>query len=124
MRDFDDHNLSLFAQADLATRHSVTGSLSVDKSHERFGLNFTRGEPVDSTEQVEFVTTDLTVTHTFGAADARGNIETGISIQNRNYLNEESLTSGFSFTRILPSIALTYRLSSTARALLLSLIHI
>jgi len=116
--NYDDHALSLGATANLATRHRVLGSLSVAKSHEDFGLNFTRGEPVEGSEQVEFTTTDLSAVHTFGAADAKGNVETGLLFRSRNYLNQDELTSGFDFSLVSPSVSFTYRLSSTARALL------
>jgi len=116
--NYDDHRLSFLAGADLATRHRVTGSLSFDLDHEEFGLNFTRGQPVDGSELVEFFTVVVQAGHIYGAANARGNLETGITIQNRDFLSQESLTDGFGFTEVSPSVAFTYRLSSSARALL------
>ena len=115
--NFDDHNLTLDADAELSSRRRVRGRFRVAKEHEDLGRGLTRGIATEDSDIIDFVTVDIGGAYTYGAKNATGNLEFGLNIRDRTYQSQSALTDGLDYTQITPRGLFTYRLSDRSRAL-------
>lgn len=94
------------------------GSAEIRLSFDHFDLGqdvFTRFDP-SAFDQVEFTRQRIGAQHVFGAAQAKGQIITGLTIDNLDYSNNDAVTRNSSRLVISPSVAFSYRVSGDTRS--------
>lgn len=114
--DYDDHNIYANGEMTFSSRSRLSLSGNVAQKHIRYGARLSRTLSTGD-EPITYKETGLTLTHTYGAMDARGNLRTELDYGSRDYDNYPALTDGLGLTTIEPSVALLYSVSSDARAL-------
>jgi len=115
--NYADHSLRAIVDAKLSSRKRLLGRVALDFDHQSLGTGFTLGDSNKDTQQVEYLNTELFGAYTYGAAQARGNLQVGISTNIRSFQNQSALTSGLSYTSLRPFGQLSLRLSPDTRAI-------
>lgn len=113
--DFADHLVATSFNADFSSRSRLSGDASIEFTHNPLGTDFTRFVP-EFLDQTEIRDIRLNARHRYGGKNAKANILTSISILDREFLNNELLTEGASFSRVTPSVGLSSRITGKTRA--------
>ena len=115
--DHADHTLRLELDAKVDKRRRPSAFVSYRRDHQSIGFDLTRGRAVGQNAPVVFDQFDVGARFRYGVADARGNVEGGVTYSSRRYANLDSLTDGRDLTFIRPYALFSYRLSGDTRAL-------
>jgi len=114
--DFDDHLLEGNFQTEFSKRSKFTGTVRLALNHLPLGQDiFTRLNP-EAFDQVEFSSQSVSLAHTYGSSQARGQIISRLFIDNRDFTNNLSVTESSSRLIIRPSVAFSYRLTGDTRS--------
>lgn len=116
--NFDDHTIYGTVAAVISKRKRLFGSASISLGHEPLGTNFTEGDAIPGSEQVENAKFDARLSYRYGAPTARINLTGGLGLNSLTYRNREDLTDGRDYFSVNPFANLSYRLSADTRALL------
>ena len=114
--DYDDHNVYANAEVTFSSRSRFSLSGNVAQKHVLYGATLSRTLSTGD-EPITYQETGLTLSHTYGAMEARGNLRTELDYGSRDYDNYAALTDGLGFTTVTPSVSLLYSVSSDTRAL-------
>jgi hypothetical protein len=112
--DYNDHELSFTAGAEISSRHRVSSILTINKEHEPLGTGQTRGLSQSLDEQIETTSITANLNYSFGAVNARGNFRTNVSYGDVNYSNLENLTAGATILGFSSKSGSTPELSSSS----------
>jgi len=115
--NYADHSLRAVVDADVSTRQRLRGRFAFNYSHQPLGTNFTRGTSNANSTQVEFLSTELAGSYSYGAQKARGNVTLGLNVTSREYQNQKNLTKGSDYVSIRPYGQFSLRLSADTRAI-------
>lgn len=117
--DFTDHLIGFTADANFDSRNRSRVAISIAREHDDFGngvlSNATESDPNDVAESTEI---ELVGAHTYGAANARGNLTGGLRILSVEYDNQPGFTEGRDSVRFQPFAEFGYRVSADTRAVL------
>jgi len=121
--DFADHLLEFEALGDFSKRFRGASDISFRRLHEELGRGLTRGIGDNADDQVEINDLRAEASVTYGAQDARGNIELGVFVQDRGPINLDEInpaadTGRAEFTLLRPFGIFSLRVSPDTRALL------
>ena len=114
--DYDDHNVYVSGEVTFSSRSRLSLSGNVAQKHILYGATLSRTLSTGD-EPITYQNTGLTLSHTYGAKEARGNLRTELDWDSRDYDNYASLTDGLGFSSITSSVSLLYSVSSDTRAL-------
>ena len=112
--DFVDHDFRARVEAAPATRHRTSAEFRFLREAEDFGTG--QAEFADSLDdQIVDTTVEFAAGYAYGAAEARGNVGAGFSVEDRSFSNLDAITDGDDFTSIGPSVYFSYRVSPDTR---------
>lgn len=114
---YADHSLRFETTAELSKRFRTGASLALLSEHQDLGTRLTRGIADENTDAVEFNQTGFNVFGTYGAAQARGNISFGLTLDALNFTNQAALTDGQNYLSVEPYGVFSLRVSPDLRAL-------
>jgi len=113
--NFADHLLEGTFETSTSKRSKFEAQARFRFDHVDLGLDvFTRNNPT-GVEQLEFFDQRINLQHTYGAAQARGQIISRLLIDNLDFTNNDSLTENSSRLIVQPSLRFSYRLSGDTR---------
>ena len=113
--EFADSTVAGEISTEFNKRSRIDANASIEVGHQELGADvFTRIDPL-AFDQVEFFRQQLSVRHTFGASQARGQIISRLNIDNLDYTNNDSVTENSSRLLFSPSIAFSFRVSQDTR---------
>ncbi len=114
---YADHALRFEGNAEFSSRIRAGARLGIVSDHQELGTYLTRGIADENTDAVEYNQTTFDVFSRYGAAQAKGNIELGLSIDSLNFSNQSDLTDGESYNNVEPYAQFSLRVSPDLRAL-------
>ncbi len=114
--DYTDHAVEFSAAAEFTSRNRSDFSLQFIRDHIDVGVGLlANSNSVD--EVAEFSQANLELGHTFGAANAKGNVRGTFKVQSRNYSNLPTFTTGYDYNLIEGAGEFSYRASADTRLL-------
>lgn len=112
---FADHRVEFRGNTEFSKRSRIRGEALYSISHEPLGTGLSFGLGGELENQNEFSDFRVNLTHTYGVDQARANIETGLTIIDRQFINNSFLTSGQDRINVNPNITFSMRASGTTR---------
>ncbi|MDO6462225.1 outer membrane beta-barrel protein [Granulosicoccaceae sp. 1_MG-2023] len=114
--DYDDHRFYANGDVIFSSRSRLSLSGFVHDSHVLYGEPLS-DELLSDDEPITYQQAGIEIAHTYGAAQARGNLRTEVVWDSRDYDNYPALTDGLSYSSVTPAVTLLYSVSSDTRAL-------
>lgn len=113
--DYDNHYLGLRSLAQISSRQRLGFTLAASQRSVEQGLGQTSSIVEILDEQIEIDSVAATGTFTYGAVNARGNLQGGLSVGSVDYSNLEQITEGDSYTYVRPFGIFSLRVSPDTR---------